>query len=189
MSCVTKLRLDIAPLRSSSLHAWSSVVGDLHQSGGDAMTDRLTLNTFATASNDAEGCQYRILACLKSYYDDFAASRLYPSLSDLIDLVSTLEQIIRSKKDLESRFPKSIIGIDLEEKNRELETERVRAQYASQAKSQFLANMSHELRTPLNAIIGYSEMMMEEARDSGADEFVADLEKIQISFLSINPLG
>ena len=28
--------------------------------------------------------------------------------------------------------------------------------------------MSHELRTPLNAIIGYSEMLQEEARDTGA---------------------
>ena len=38
---------------------------------------------------------------------------------------------------------------------------------ASQHKSQFLANMSHELRTPLNAIIGYSEMLQEEAEDTG----------------------
>ncbi len=37
--------------------------------------------------------------------------------------------------------------------------ERIRAQTASNAKSDFLANMSHELRTPLNAIIGFSEML------------------------------
>ncbi len=39
---------------------------------------------------------------------------------------------------------------------------------ASRHKSEFLANMSHELRTPLNAIIGYSEMLEEEAQESGA---------------------
>jgi signal transduction histidine kinase len=39
------------------------------------------------------------------------------------------------------------------------------AEEAARAKSTFLANMSHELRTPLNAIIGYSEMLMEDARD------------------------
>jgi PAS domain S-box-containing protein len=55
------------------------------------------------------------------------------------------------------------------------------AESANQAKSRFLANMSHELRTPLNAIIGYSEMLKEEAEESGNDEYVADLEKIRSS--------
>jgi signal transduction histidine kinase len=53
------------------------------------------------------------------------------------------------------------------------------AEAANQAKSVFLANMSHELRTPLNAIIGYSEMLEEEAQESGRPELVADLQKIR----------
>jgi PAS domain S-box-containing protein len=53
------------------------------------------------------------------------------------------------------------------------------AQAASQAKSAFLANMSHELRTPLNAIIGYSDMLKEDAEDSGHQDFIPDLHKIQ----------
>ncbi|MDP2793552.1 MAG: response regulator [Sulfurisoma sp.] len=52
------------------------------------------------------------------------------------------------------------------------------AEEANRAKSDFLANMSHELRTPLNAIIGYSEMLEEEARELGQEEFTADLRKI-----------
>ncbi|MBI2191489.1 MAG: ammonium transporter [Planctomycetes bacterium] len=55
---------------------------------------------------------------------------------------------------------------------------REMAEEANRSKSQFLANMSHELRTPLNAIIGYSEMLQEEAQESGQDDFVPDLQKI-----------
>jgi len=53
-----------------------------------------------------------------------------------------------------------------------------RAEAASEAKSRFLANMSHELRTPLNAVIGYSEMLVEDAKTEGRAQVIADLEKI-----------
>ncbi len=53
------------------------------------------------------------------------------------------------------------------------------AESANQAKSSFLANMSHELRTPLNAIIGYSEMLLEDARDEEAEERASDLQKVR----------
>lgn len=41
------------------------------------------------------------------------------------------------------------------------------AEELSRSRSELMANVSHELRTPLNAIIGYSELLIENARDRG----------------------
>ncbi len=69
-------------------------------------------------------------------------------------------------------------NMQLEKRNMEHQEARHIAEAANHAKNAFLATMSHELRTPLNAIIGYTDMLREDAQDSGMNDIVPDLNKI-----------
>ncbi len=60
------------------------------------------------------------------------------------------------------RAEKDRLITELETERDKANSERQKAETASDAKSAFLANMSHELRTPLNAILGFSEILARE---------------------------
>lgn len=68
-------------------------------------------------------------------------------------------------------------------KQAELSAEAARddAVRANNVKTIFLANMSHELRTPLNAIIGYSDLLLANARQENMNETQEALNTIKIS--------
>jgi len=57
--------------------------------------------------------------------------------------------------------------------------EKILTDSANRAKSEFLSRMSHELRTPLNSIIGFSDIIMEDARNVGQTQTSHDAQNIR----------
>ena len=75
---------------------------------------KLGVETFFAPPFDLETKQYSVLQSLKEYYDEFSHNRLYPALSDLIDLCTSLEAVIQKKIDFENHLPHRIKDLDLQ---------------------------------------------------------------------------
>lgn len=63
----------------------------------------------------------------------------------------------------------------LQEKNRELELAKEKAENATKARLEFLSTVSHELRTPLNAINGITHLLIEEDPKPSQIEYLNSL--------------
>lgn len=115
-----------------------------------------------------------IKAVIVSAYDDMEKIRTAMNRGAFDFLTKPIDF-----SDLEITIKKTLSNVQQLKENKRLRQEKQEAEAANRAKSVFLANMSHELRTPLNAIIGYSEILLEDARDVGQNDFISDLVKIQ----------
>ena len=67
---------------------------------------------------------------------------------------------------------------DLQIARDKLAIAKAKAEEANRAKSEFLSLMSHELRTPLQAIIGYADVVIEELRMEGLEQYTSDLNRV-----------
>jgi signal transduction histidine kinase/ligand-binding sensor domain-containing protein/CheY-like chemotaxis protein len=74
-----------------------------------------------------------------------------------LDNATAYEIVQRQNEQLEKR--KEFLEHLVQERTRDLEQAKNKAEESDTLKSSFLANMSHEIRTPLNAIIGFIELL------------------------------
>jgi signal transduction histidine kinase/CheY-like chemotaxis protein len=77
------------------------------------------------------------------------------------ELRARLEELTDARDDAQTTtFLLRRVKDELKTRTQELDAVVMRAEAASEAKSQFLANMSHEIRTPMNGILGMAELLL-----------------------------
>jgi len=103
--------------------------------------------------------------------------RLYDELQHSNEELMT-EIKVRENAEVQLKLSRVHLEELVEQRTADLAIARDAALKASQSKTQFLANMSHELRTPLNAIIGYTELLLEDARELSINSMSDDLSKV-----------
>ena len=94
----------------------------------------------------------------------------------LFDNANLYRESLNYSRDLERKVA---------ERTRELAHAKLKAEEATNAKSNFLANMSHEIRTPMNAVIGLSRLAMRKAEDGKQHDYLAKILNSSESLLAL----
>ena len=120
----------------------------------------------------------------KIFYNNMECDLLF--IRDITDRKMIEVEIKRSKESAEEMAELlNQYSLELIQKNKELDKQKVKAEKLSQIKTDFLANMSHEIRTPLNAIISFSNLMKETDLNGVQAEFLKDINTSSNSLLTL----
>jgi|GEM_PF-671046 len=102
------------------------------------------------------------------------------SVTEIDKLLSNFDSMAK-----EVRYNRRNLEEKVEERTKELEVAKIKAEGATKAKSEFLANMSHEIRTPMNGIIGMTYLALQTKLDEKQKKYIKRIDTSAKTLLNI----
>lgn len=150
--------------------------------------------SYNTLGNNKTGEKLWIRTTVTPILDDNGTiSKLVAIDSDITKLIEAEEEILKQKEEIEAQRDlaneqkkqiqqqnkelekhRNQLEKLVDERTRELQIAKEKAEESDRLKSSFLANMSHEIRTPMNAIIGFSDLISDESIETSQRKELAN---------------
>lgn len=123
------------------------------------------------------GLQILFFSIALSYKVNIFKTGKEKSDKERVILLEKNERLINSQKEeLEQQ---------VEERTRELNEAKNRAEQSEAFKQQFLANMSHEIRTPMNAVMGMTNLVLDTPLEPKQKDYLTKVKKSSDNLLHI----
>ena len=128
---------------------------------------------------------------VQSYHRDAYSEKDLQTLRSLasyiaIALDNAAAYDIVKNQNIELEKHRNELELLIQDRTKDLEKAKERAEESDKLKSAFLANMSHEIRTPLNAIIGFVNLLTEEQiQETEKGEFYHIIQSNGFSLLNL----